>query len=178
MSASSDTFLFPVFPVVKSSSLYIYARNAIAKHSNPLSIRLQANQTSNKLLPAVSPNKVDFSGPVIGTIGAATGLDSASIITNAGKQMLTITGYGLPDDLHPPVPYTNVTKNGTDSVLGNGFTSGEPPRGRNYQITSTRFYRDLDGRRNGGTQDLLCHSKSDHTAPIVELAVEDLGKGN
>lgn len=174
-----------VSPGVKSTSLTIYTTNAVAKYSNSLPISLQGNEVSNKPFLSVSPTEVDFGGLVIGSSGAPTGLDSAFIITNAGQQALTITGYGYTADLDPPVQYTNITKNGTDSIIGIGFTSSDLPAvgsvfnpgqsltvPANFKASTVGNYQSiLQIWANGGTQYVL-FTASATTAPIAELTVE------
>lgn len=174
-----------VSPGVKSSSLYIYTTNGVAKYSNSLPISLQGNQVSNKPFLTVSPNEVDLGGLVLGSSGASTGLDSAFIITNSGQQPLTITGYAYTPDLDPPVTYTNVTKNGTDSILGTGFTSKDLPAvGRilspgqsltipvNFKASTVGNYHSIFKIwTNGGSQYVLL-TASASTSPIAELTVE------
>ena len=169
---------------MKSSSLTIFTTNGVAKYSNSLPISLQGNEVSNVPFLAISPTEVDFGGFVIGSPGAATGLDSSFIISNVGLSPLTITGYGYTTDTEPPVQYTNVTF-GAESKIGENFTSvdlpavgSEVPAGKSltipirFKANETGSYQNiLQVWSDGGNKNVL-FTASASKAPIAELSVE------
>lgn len=173
-----------VDPGVKSSSLVIFTTNAVAQYSTSYPISLGGKEVSSKPFLSVSPFEVDFGGIVKGGPGAATGLDSAFILANIGKQPLTITGYAYATDLDPPIDYTNVTF-GANSQIGDVFTSSDLPEvgsivaaGDSLTIP-IKFKPNNVGNYNnilqiwtdGGNKNVLMTGSSS-TAPIAELTVE------
>lgn len=202
--AAGDTFSFPVTwnlaqaniqddnaasfgsvaPGVKSSSLVIFTVNAVPKFSNSLPISVQGNQVSNLPFLAVSPAEADFGGIVIGSPGAATGLDSSFILSNVGLKPLTITGYGYTDDTDPPVQYTNVTF-GKPSQIGDLFTSSDLPAVKTivspgnsltipvrFKATKVGNYQNIFQIWSSGGNKNVLFTGSATTAPIAQLAVE------
>lgn len=183
-----------VSPGVKTSSLVIYTTNGVAKYSNSLPLTLQGNEVSSDAFLSLSPPEVDFGGIVVGSPGAATGLDSSFIISNIGSSPLKITGYGwsgtdMDDDDGGDgyvSSYTNVTttKDGR-SVIGEGFTSSDLPAvgsfvaaGKsltipvNFNANKVGNYQSVFNIwTNGGTKYVLL-TGSATTAPIAKLAVE------
>ncbi|KAL9609724.1 MAG: hypothetical protein Q9167_005532 [Letrouitia subvulpina] len=208
---AGDTFQFPVVwnltkegvkddtgasfgsvaPGVKSSSLVILTTNGVPQYSNSLPVSLQGNEVSNTPFLSVSPAEVDFGGIVVGSPGAATGLDSSFILANIGSSPLKIIGYGYTsgdlddDDDEGGAGYTNVTRQGPISNLGYGFTSTDLPTvgsivgaGQsltvpiNFKSNKVGNYQDLlQIWTNGGTKNIL-FTGSATTAPIAEVAVE------
>jgi len=81
-----------VSPGVKTTYLVLSTTNAVAQYSNSLPITLQENEVSSDPFLALTPQEVDFGGIVIGSPGAATGLDSSFTISNTGSMPLTISG--------------------------------------------------------------------------------------
>lgn len=173
-----------VDPGVKSSSLTISTTNGVAQYSTSYPINLVGKEVSNKPFLSVSPFEVDFGGIVKGGPGAATGLDSAFILANIGKQPLKITGYAYADDLDPPIDYTNVTF-GATSKIGDVFSSSDLPKvgsiidaGESLTVP-IKFKPDEVGNYNnilqiwtdGGNKNILMTGSSS-TAPIAELTVE------
>ncbi|KAL8748281.1 MAG: hypothetical protein Q9184_007435, partial [Pyrenodesmia sp. 2 TL-2023] len=120
-----------VSPGVKTSSLVISTTNGVAQYSNSLPITLQGNEVSQRPFLSLSPPEVDFGGIVVGSPGAATGLDSAFIIANIGSSPLSITGYAWTDtdmdDKAGGVTSSNVTQTQGGSKIGDGFTSSDLP---------------------------------------------------
>ncbi|KAL8742728.1 MAG: hypothetical protein Q9190_004833 [Brigantiaea leucoxantha] len=215
--AAGDTFQFPVTwnltkegvkddagasfgavsPGVKTSSLVISTTNAVAQYSNSLPITLQGNEISSAPFLSVSPAEVDFGGIVVGSPGAATGLDSSFILANIGASPLKILGYGYTsgdfdddDDADGGAGFTNVTQQGQNMIIGNGFTSSDLPAvgsilaaGQsltvpiNFKSTKVGNYQNLfQVWTNGGNKNVL-FTGSATTAPIAELAVETVEHG-
>ena len=177
-----------VSPGVKSSSLVISTVNAIAQYSNQLPIALTGNEVSSAPFLSLTPAEVDFGGLVVGSPGAATGLDSSFIITNIGSSPLKITGYGYTGsdtDDDGEVDYTNVTQSKKGAIIGNGFTSADLPAVGSVVAPSQsltvpiNFQSDTVGNylslftvwTNGGSKYILM-TGSATTAPIAELATE------
>ncbi|KAL8934463.1 MAG: hypothetical protein Q9216_005902 [Gyalolechia sp. 2 TL-2023] len=207
--AAGETFSFPVVwnltqasiedaagasfssvsPGVKTSSLIISTVNGVAQYSNSLPIALQGNEVSSAPFLSLTPAEVDFGGVVVGSPGAATGLDSSFIITNIGSSPLAITGYAYAgteiDDDDGSLSYTNTTKSTAGTVIGNGFTSNDlpavgstVPAGQsitvpiNFNANKVGNYHSLFNIwTNGGTKYILL-TGSATTAPIAKLAVE------
>ncbi|KAL8735389.1 MAG: hypothetical protein Q9166_000934 [cf. Caloplaca sp. 2 TL-2023] len=184
-----------VSPGVKTSSLIVFTTNGVAQYSNSLPITLQGNEVSSNAFLSLSPPEVDFGGIVVGSPGAATGLDSSFIIANIGSSPLNITGYGysgtdMDDDDGRSgdgyvSSYTNVTKSEDGSVIGEGFTSSDLPAvgsilapGKSLTVP-INFNADKVGSyqsvfniwTNGGTKYVLL-TGSATTAPIAKLATE------
>ncbi|KAL8946506.1 MAG: hypothetical protein Q9222_007107 [Ikaeria aurantiellina] len=182
-----------VSPGVKTSSLVISTINGIAQYSNSLPITLQGNEVSSAPFLSLSPPEVDFGGIVVGSTGAATGLDSSIIIANIGSSPLKITGYGYAgtelddddDDGDGSITYKNTTTTKDDTVIGNGFSSTDlPPVGSiigagksltvpiNFNADEVGNYQSIfNVWTNGGTKYTLL-TGSATTAPIAKLAVE------
>lgn len=162
----------------------IFTINAVAQYSTSYPIGLVGKEVSSQPFLFVSPSEVDFGGIVKGGPGAATGLDSAFILANIGKQPLKITGYGYTEDLDPPIDYTNVTF-GANSQVGDVFTSSDLPAigsivaAGDSLTVPLKFKPDEVGNynnflqiwTNGGNKNILMTGSSS-TAPIAELAVE------
>ncbi|KAL8693509.1 MAG: hypothetical protein Q9224_003739 [Gallowayella concinna] len=184
-----------VNPGVKTSTLVISTTNGVAQYSNSLPLTLQGNEVSSNAFLTLSPPEVDFGGIVVGSTGAATGLDSSFIIANVGSSPLKITGYGWSstdfDDDNPAggdgyvSSYTNVTQSKDGAVIGEGFTSNDLPAvgsiiapGKSLTVP-INFNADEVGNyqsvfniwTNGGTKYVLL-TGSATTAPIAKLAVE------
>ncbi|KAL8879655.1 MAG: hypothetical protein Q9198_002774, partial [Flavoplaca austrocitrina] len=210
-----DTFSFPVIwnlteaaikdtpggsfgsvaPGVKTSFLVITTTNGVAQYSNSLPITLQGNEVSSAAFLSLSPPEVDFGGIVVGSPGAATGLDSSFIISNIGSSPLKIIGYGWSgadmDDNGEQggdgsvSSYTNVTTTAEGSVIGEGFTSSNLPAvgyilaaGKSLTVP-IKFNSDEVGNyqsvfyiwTNGGAKYVLL-TGSATTSPIAKLATE------
>ncbi|KAI4247917.1 MAG: hypothetical protein LQ352_006058 [Teloschistes flavicans] len=179
-----------VSPGVKTSSLVISTTNGVAQYSNSLPITLQGNEVSSAPFLSLSPQEVDFGGIVVGSPGAATGLDSAFIIANIGSSPLKVTGYAYTgtetdDDDGGAMEYMNATASKDGYIIGNGFTSSDLPAvgsiipaGQSLTVP-INFNADQVGNyqsifnvwTNGGTKYILL-TGSATTAPIAELAVE------
>lgn len=176
-----------VSPGVKTSSLAISTTNGVAQYSNSLPITLQGNEVSSAPFLSLTPPEVDFGGIVVGSPGAATGLDSSMIISNIGSLPLKILGYGYTgtDMDDGGVSYQNVTTTQGGSIIGNGFTSSDLPAvgtiiaaGQsltvpvNFNSAKVGNYQSLfTVWTNGGSKYTLL-TGSATTAPIAELAVE------
>ncbi|KAL8651207.1 MAG: hypothetical protein Q9226_004803 [Calogaya cf. arnoldii] len=182
-----------VSPGVKTSFLVITTTNGVAQYSNSLPITLQGNEVSSAAFLSLSPPEVDFGGIVVGSPGAATGLDSSFIISNIGSSPLKITGYGWSgadmDDEEGGDGYISSYKNVTmvdgDSVIGDGFTSNNLPAvgsilaaGKsltvpiNFNSKKVGNYQSiLNIWTNGGTKYVLL-TGSATTSPIAKLATE------
>ena len=179
-----------VSPGVKTSSLVISTSNGVAQYSNSLPITLQGNEISNSPFLDLKPAEVDFGGIVVGSPGAATGLDSSLIIANIGSSPLKILGYAYTgtdtdDDDGDGPAYSNVTTSNGRSVIGNGFTSSDlpsigtvVPAGQsltvpiNFNADDVGNYQSLfTVWTNGGSKYTLL-TGSATTAPIAKLAVE------
>ncbi|KAI4261331.1 MAG: hypothetical protein L6R42_003465 [Xanthoria sp. 1 TBL-2021] len=178
-----------VSPGVKTSFLVITTTNGIAQYSNSLPITLQGNEVSSAAFLSLSPPEVDFGGIVVGSPGAATGLDSSFIISNIGSSPLKITGYGWSgadmDDEQGGSNYKNVTQTEEGSVIGDGFTSSNLPAvgsilaaGKSLTVP-INFNSDEVGNyqsvfnvwTNGGNKHVLL-TGSATTSPIAKLATE------
>ncbi|KAL8705372.1 MAG: hypothetical protein Q9201_001491 [Fulgogasparrea decipioides] len=180
-----------VTPGVKTSSLVITTTNGVAQYSNSLPITLQGNEVSSAPFLSLTPPEVDFGGIVVGSSGAATGLDSAFIIQNIGSSPLKILGYAYrgtdtdDNDDNGGSAYKNVTTVGGRSIIGNGFTSSDLPAvgstvapGQSLTVP-INFNADKVGNyqsvfnvwTNGGTKYTLL-TGSATTRPIAKLAVE------
>ncbi|KAL8990552.1 MAG: hypothetical protein Q9169_008093, partial [Polycauliona sp. 2 TL-2023] len=182
-----------VSPGVKTSFLTIATTNGVAQYSNSLPITLQGNEVSNAAFLSLSPPEVDFGGIVVGSPGAATGLDSSFIISNIGSSPLKIIGYGwsgadMDDDEGGDgyvSSYTNVTRTAEGASLGEGFTSINLPAvgsilaaGKSLTVP-INFNSDEVGNyqsvfniwTNGGTKYVLL-TGSATTSPIAKLATE------
>lgn len=118
-----------VSPGVKTSSLVITTTNGVAQYSNSLPTTLQGNEVSSAPSLSLSPQEVDFGGIVVGSPGAATGLDSAFIISNIGSSPLKILGYAYTgtDDDAGGANYTNTMTHNGATIIGDGFTSSDLP---------------------------------------------------
>ncbi|KAL8719693.1 MAG: hypothetical protein Q9225_003325 [Loekoesia sp. 1 TL-2023] len=178
-----------VSPGVKTSSLVISTVNGVAQYSNSLPITLQGNEVSSAPFLSLTPAEVDFGGTVVGSPGAAAGLDSSFIIANIGSSSLTITGYAYTgtdiDNDAGDVSYINTTESKAGTTIGNGFTSSDLPAvgsvvaaGQsitvpiNFNASKVGNYHSLfNVWTNGGTKYVLL-TGSATTAPIAELAVE------
>ncbi|KAL8708353.1 MAG: hypothetical protein Q9220_006733 [cf. Caloplaca sp. 1 TL-2023] len=181
-----------VTPGVKTSSLTISTTNGVAQYSNLLPITLQGNEVSSAPFLSLSPPEVDFGGIVVGSPGAATGLDSSIIIANIGSSPLKITGYGYAgtdmdddDSGDGSIVYKNTTTTKDGTVIGDGFTSTDlPPVGStigpgqsltvpiNFNANKVGNYQSIfNVWTNGGTKYTLL-TGSATTAPIAKLAVE------
>ncbi|KAL8835845.1 MAG: hypothetical protein Q9170_003168 [Blastenia crenularia] len=178
-----------VSPGVKTSSLVISTTNGVAQYSNSLPITLQGNEVSSAAFLSLTPAEVDLGGIVVGSPGAATGLDSAFIISNIGSSPLKIIGYAYTgteiDGGDGGVTYTNTTDSKSGTIIGNGFTSTDLPAvgstvaaGQsftvpiNFNANNVGNYQSLFNIwTNGGTKYVLL-TGSATTAPIAKLAVE------
>ncbi|KAL8772354.1 MAG: hypothetical protein Q9194_004646 [Teloschistes cf. exilis] len=180
-----------VSPGVKTSSLVISTTNGVAQYSNSLPITLQGNEVSSAPFLSLSPQEVDFGGIVVGSPGAATGLDSSFIIANIGSSPLKILGYAYTgtevddDDDGGAMEYTNATASKDGYIIGNGFTSSDLPAvgstipagqsltvPMNFNADQVGNYQSLfNVWTNGGAKYILL-TGSATTAPIAELAVE------
>ncbi|KAL8952521.1 MAG: hypothetical protein Q9183_007382, partial [Haloplaca sp. 2 TL-2023] len=122
-----------VQPGVKTSSLVISTTNGVVQYSNSLPITLQGNEVSDAPFLSLSPQEVDLGGIVVGSDGAATGLDSAFVLSNIGSSPLKILGYAFAgteideDDEGGAIEYTNTTTSEGRSIIGDGFTSSDLP---------------------------------------------------
>ncbi|KAI4221049.1 MAG: hypothetical protein L6R36_007177, partial [Xanthoria steineri] len=178
-----------VSPGVKTSFLVITTTNGVAQYSNSLPITLQGNEVSSAAFLSLSPPEVDFGGIVVGSPGAATGLDSSFIISNIGSSPLKITGYGWSgadmDDGQNGSAYTNVTQTKEGSIIGDDFTSSNLPAvgsiiaaGKSLTVP-INFNSDEVGNyqsvfniwTNGGSKYVLL-TGSATTSPIAKLATE------
>ncbi|CAO1604760.1 hypothetical protein XANCAGTX0491_008300 [Xanthoria calcicola] len=178
-----------VSPGVKTSFLVITTTNGVAQYSNSLPITLQGNEVSSAAFLSLSPPEVDFGGIVVGSPGAATGLDSSFIISNIGSSPLKITGYGWSgadmDDGQDGSAYTNVTQTKEGSIIGDDFTSSNLPAvgsiiaaGKSLTVP-INFNSDEVGNyqsvfniwTNGGSKYVLL-TGSATTSPIAKLATE------
>ncbi|KAL9597005.1 MAG: hypothetical protein Q9219_005431 [cf. Caloplaca sp. 3 TL-2023] len=186
---ATGTSFSSVSPGVKTSSLIVSTVNGVAQYSNSLPITLQGNEVSSAPFLSLTPNEVDFGGIVVGSPGAATGLDSSFIIANIGSSPLKITGYAYSgtdmDDDDGGLSYTNTTKSGDGTVIGTGFTSSDLPAvgsiisagqsitvPMNFNSIKVGNYQSLFNIwTNGGTKYVLL-TGSATTAPIAKLAVE------
>lgn len=177
-----------VSPGVKSSSLVIATTNGVDKYSNSLPITLQGNEVSSAAFLDLRPGEVDFGGLVVGSPGAATGLDSSLIIANIGSSPLKILGYGYTGtdaDDDDGAAYTNVTTVNGKSVIGNGFTSTDLPTvgsvvssGQsltvpiNFNSKKVGNYQSLFTIWTNGGKKYTLLTGSATTAPIAKLALE------
>ncbi|KAL8776247.1 MAG: hypothetical protein Q9213_008342 [Squamulea squamosa] len=176
-----------VSPGVKTSSLVISTTNGVAQYSNSLPITLQGNEVSSAAFLSLSPPEVDFGGIVVGSPGAATGLDSSFIVSNIGSSPLEITGYGWTgtDMDDAGLTYKNVTQTENGSVIGEGFTSKDLPTvgsvinaGKSLTVP-INFNANIVGSyqsvfriwTNGGSKYVLL-TGSATTSPIAKLATE------
>ncbi|KAL9008961.1 MAG: hypothetical protein Q9180_009448, partial [Flavoplaca navasiana] len=164
-------------------------------YSNSLPITLRANEVSSPAFLSLSPPEVDLGGIVVGSPGAATGLDSSFIISNIGSTPLKITGYrwsgaDMDDDGEQGgdgyvSSYTNVTTTAEGSVIREGFTSSNLPAvgsvlaaGKSLTVP-INFISDEVGNyqsvfniwTKGGTKYVLL-AGSATTSPIAKLATE------
>ena len=128
-------------------------------------------------------------GIVVSGPGAATGLDSSFILANIGSSPLKITGIawtsGDFDDDDNAAGFTNTTKQGTITTIGNGFTSQDLPGAGsiinpgqsltvpvNFKSDKVGNYQSLlQFWTTGGNRNIL-FTASATTSPIAELAVE------
>ncbi|KAI4139521.1 MAG: hypothetical protein L6R39_006249 [Caloplaca ligustica] len=178
-----------VSPGVKTSSLVISTTNGVAQYSNQLPITLQGNQVSNAAFLSLSPPEVDFGGIVVGSPGAATGLDSSFILANVGSSPLKILGYAYAgtatDADNGGVSYTNTTESSNGTKIGDNFTSSDLPAvgsivaaGQsltvpiNFNSAQVGNYHNIFTIwTNGGSKSVLL-TGSATTAPIAKLDVE------
>ncbi|KAL9019269.1 MAG: hypothetical protein Q9185_003443 [Variospora sp. 1 TL-2023] len=178
-----------ISPGVKTSSLTITTTNGVAQYSNQLPITLQGNEVSDAAFLSLSPPEVDFGGIVVGSPGAATGLDSAFIIANIGSSPLRILGYAYTgtdmDDDDGALTFSNVTQTQGGSKIGEGFTSSALPAvgsvvaaGQSLTVPINfnsakvgNFQSVFTVWTNGGSKYTLL-TGSATTAPIGKLEVE------
>ena len=180
-----------VQPGIKTSSLVISTTNGVAQYSNSLPITLQGNEVSDSAFLSLSPQEVDLGGIVVGSDGAATGLDSAFVLSNIGSSPLKILGYAFAgteiddDDEGGAIEYTNTTTSGGQSIIGDGFTSSDlPPIGSivaagqsltvpiNFKAVEVGNYQSLFNVWTDGGSKYVFLTGSATTAPIAELAIE------
>ncbi|KAI4172140.1 MAG: hypothetical protein LQ348_006819, partial [Seirophora lacunosa] len=178
-----------ISPGVKTSSLVISTTNGVAQYSNQLPITLQGNEVSDAAFLSLSSPEVDFGGVVVGSPGAATGLDSAFIIANIGSSPLRILGYAYTgtdmDDDDGALTFSNVTQTQGGSKIGDGFTSSDLPAvgsfvaaGQSLTVPINfnsaevgNFQSVFTVWTNGGSKYMLL-TGSATTAPIAKLEVE------
>ncbi len=173
-----------VSPGVKTSYLVLSTTNGVEQYSNSLPITLQGNEVSSTAFLALTPQEVDFGGLVVGSPGAATGLDSSFTISNTGSSPLMILGYAY-TGTSGEVNYTNTTTSNGKTVMGDGFTSSGLPAVKstisagqsltvpiNFNSAQVGNYQSLFNVWTNGGHKVVLLTGSATTAPIASLAVE------
>lgn len=173
-----------VSPGVKTSYLVLTTTNGVAQYSNSLPITLQGNEVSSNAFLALTPQEVDFGGIVVGSPGAATGLDSSFTISNTGSSPLIILGYAYAGT-SGETNYTNTTISNGKTVMGDGFTSSGLPAFQstisagqsltvpvNFNTAQVGNYQSLFHVWTNGGHKFVLLTGSATTAPIASLAVE------
>ncbi|KAI4123034.1 MAG: hypothetical protein LQ338_005480 [Usnochroma carphineum] len=178
-----------VSPGVKTSSLVITTTNGVAQYSNQLPITLQGSEVSSAPFLSLSPPEVDFGGLVVGSPGAATGLDSAFIIANIGSSPLVILGYAYTntdsDDADGGASYTNTTQVKDGTKISEACTSSDLPAvgsvvapGQsltvpiNFNAGEVGNYQSVFNIWTSGGNKYVLLTGSATTAPIAKLEVE------
>lgn len=174
-----------VTPGIKAGVITVFTNNGIAGYVGSYPISLTGNEVSNSPFLEVSPGELDFAGLVLGSASESSGVPASFVITNAGVNVLTITGYAFASDLDSPVSYTNTSSSSNGTVIGPNFTSSDLPAvGSKVQpgtsITVSALFRanEVGQHSNifrvwsdGGNQYILM-SGSAVTVPIATLSIE------